>query len=311
MADAHKISSFGFAGSGEVDAGNAERLLNDLLPQDYPDGTAAIGGIYRPAKVPRSAQGLNAAVTWLENELGKRNVHGVDDLIETLAKRRDDDGDEVTLVMVWPAEPSDDDKELVLRARGAGIRVLDLAAALDTLTWEPPAPEVPEEAAPAEALPVEEVAAHVAGVIADEYTEMLITGLTGMIRDVVIQVLSDYGYGTGPSAPAPPPVSTVASGDQVSAVAAKLAAGRKAPVELPDGDEPPFDTETGTVKPANAVFRAESGAGSPDEEQFAFYMDPDGKYRRAKSRPKRGDTRVMLTAAQIDDLVQQGLVTDS
>lgn len=294
--------SFAFAGSGSVDAGNAAALLNDLLPEDPEPGVPGVGAVYRPVRVPRTSTGLNTVVTWLEGELGKRGVIASDDLVASLLKSRKE-GDNVSLVMVWPDEPDDEEKNLVLAARAEGIRVLSLGDAVDDLLWEPE-PEPEPESAPATSGPTaaEVAAAETALPVLEQLGADLARALTEIIRAVVRDELEKRSPATA--------TAKTASNADVEKIAAKLSVPRmpsKPAAKAETVEELPFD---GPHKPASTVFKSAPGADGDD--RIKYWVNEDGKYRKAGSqRRRRGETEAYLTPAEVDELVRNGLVVDN
>lgn len=128
-------ASYAFAGSGIVNEGNASALLDDFLP-------LKLGAVFRPERVPRSNKSLSAVITWLESKdvLGPRGTVPSSDVVQSLLDRRSE-GDDVTLVVIWPEEPGDDEVDLIRRAFANDIPVKNLAAALADLLYSDVFPE--------------------------------------------------------------------------------------------------------------------------------------------------------------------------
>lgn len=312
-------TSFAFAGSADVDPANVAALLNDLMPHDEADGTPGVGAVFVPERVPNQWTGLKAAVAWLEGELGKRAVHSVPNLIESLVERVKV-GNKVTFVIAWPDEPTDAEtfeveQALVLEAREHGIPVLNLAAANNDLLWEPE-PETPEDD---ELEPVvDAVATSLPGGLTDELWAHLRAALEAVIVDVLIRHT--------PSAPAPAPArakANVATPEEDARAAAKLSGkartsrtpAKAAATASTEIDEPPFDPPH---KPASTVFRhaPDSGGSTDTEERFKYYVvtaegdERYGRYRPGRTRMRRTEEPVMLTQEQIEDLVKRGLMDE-
>ena len=285
MADI-KTASYAVAGTGEVDEGNAASLLDNHLPQH-------LGAVYRPQRVPRSNKSLSAVINWLESPdiLGSNGTVASENLVEDLLARKTA-GDDVTLIVVWPSEPGEDDLALAKAAFDAKIPVKNLAAALDDLiedeVFPPPLPTKPEPQAEdtppfdppytnTETGEVTEAADVVAAQLASHLTETL----EQFIRRVVRQEMGKAN-GAEPATPAK---------------TRKPRATRAAkPTELPDG-------ASSTPK-----FSGDNQSGAGDEEKVAYYVNEDGEYRKAKTRPRRGETRVMLTLEEVDRLVEEGKI---
>lgn len=274
MAKIDAPSSYAVWGTGEVDEGNAAALLDDYLPE-------RIGAVYRPARVPRSNKSLSAVINWLESDdiLGPKGTVPSDDLIASLLERQEGEiHDHIELIVLWPADPSDDDKEFVTKARDAGIRVVSLGDAIDDLAWEPEQPagapgEAAEVPAPTEEI-VKEATAKVTVALGGDFGAIL----AGLLEQFVRGIVQDE-------------------------IERKLTAG-------PSAEPPPFN---GPYKPADTVFVAGPANAPADDdgtEKFAFYVNEDGRYRKAKARPRKGEQRVMLTQTEIDRLGQQGHISD-
>lgn len=120
------LLSVGVWGSGEVDPRAASALLNDYLPN-------TLNAVLRPENVGRGS--LRSVINWIEgdDQLGEAGTVGSSDLVRDLLALRDTEGDEVVLVVLWPATPSKEDIAFADSAVAEGIRVLDLCAALDEL----------------------------------------------------------------------------------------------------------------------------------------------------------------------------------
>lgn len=290
-------ATYAVAGTGEVDEGNAARLLDDLLPQK-------LGAVYRPARVPRSNKALSFVISWLESDdvLGPKGTVPSDDLTAALIARRTD-GDDVTLIVLWPAEPSEEDLKLVRDAFDAEIPVKNLSAALDDLLQDDVFPPSGEGEATGDAPSAESIAdavtEKVRASLGGDFGAQLATLLERFVRDVVVDELAlRFIVVTAPASVAPK--------EAVDKVAARLSGKGN---DAADTDVPPFE---GPYTPVAATFKSEAVIGGGDaEERVAYYMDEDGKYRRAKSRPRRGETRVMLTLEEVDQAARKELITDS
>ena len=288
----HRPSSFAFSGSGDAESENFIPLLDSNLPEDPEPGVSGIGAVYRPTRVPRANSGLGKVVTWLEGELGKRNVQASDDLVASLLHRREE-GDDVTLVMVWPEEPDDDEQKLVLFARAHDIRVVDLNGAFDDLQWEPEQPEVQEDPAEAETAPAAALA-KITELVPDDVADALLVALRAFVTDVAVEVFEQRS-GTG-GGPAKPSVNISGWGNlSPIEVDASRTYGKSSATQTPavaDESLPPFD---GPYK-------------DPALPTTAYFVNPDGRYRIARARPRKGDERVLLTKAEVDALDAKNLI---
>lgn len=113
-------------GSGETDPRSASALLNDFLPEK-------LGSVLRPETIGRGS--LRAVINWFEgdDQLGEAGTVGSSDLVRDLLACRDTEGDEIVLIVLWPAVPAEGEISFAESAMASGIRVLDLCAALDEL----------------------------------------------------------------------------------------------------------------------------------------------------------------------------------
>lgn len=294
-------TSVAFTGTGPIDEGNAVALLNDYLPQ-------ALGAVFRPTRVPRSNKSLSAVVAWLEDELktpdGKSGLIPTDDPVASLVGRRDDNGDDIVLIYLWPEEPSDEDMELVTKARAEDIRVMSLTDALDDLLWEPepvePEAEPAAEQGPpwdenADAQPgLQEQLSAAAQAVAGTFAQQLEATIREIVRDEIARLAAERGIAAPDAEPA------TARGKASKSAAPKAASKPKGTDEINDSG--------GTV--LSPKFQGASGGSDSEDDKITYYMSEEGRYRKAKSRPRRGEQRVPLTPAEVDDLVAKGLVDD-
>lgn len=255
-------ASFAFWGSGEYDISNpdAARVLDDELPQ-------AVKGVFRPERVPRHNKSLSAVIDWLESPdiLGANGTVPVENLLEALLARREA-GDTVTLVVLWPAEPADDEIAFVKEAHGAGIPIKNLCAGMDHLDLTP-YEDKPEEVPVIEAVPVEEIAAKVAEVIGSDYVDMLLVAIRGIVTETVVDFLESRGIGAA-SQPVPGPVA----------------------VRVPE-DKPPFD---GGV-PVSGVTK-----------EYFLNADGRVRPAKGRPKTTTKEQRVSLTEAEVAGYVAAG-----
>lgn len=284
--------SFAIAGSGEVDVeNNAAPLLDSYIPQ-------SIGAFFRPERVPRSNKSLSGVLDWLVSDdmLGAKGVRPSGDLVADLVASRDEHGYDPELIMLWPEEPSEEEIELVTRARAEGIPVKSLGDAIDDLLWEPeveeePAPE-PEPETPAVAEPVKEQAPELHPLIAAGLSEQRWSALRSALEEVVVDTVQRY------------------IGGQIAAAPVGVSPEPEAE------DKPPFDgpyekTPKFQAPPAGRAAR-------PSAMEYLKTGDgPDATYRLAASpvnrrprRPRANETRVTLTEEQIGELARNGKITD-
>lgn len=301
------VPSYALFGSGEVDPDNAAALLDDLLPAED------IGVFYRPVQVPRGTP-LKAVVDRLETPklLGPKGTLPADDLIEALVSRRKG-GDDVLLIALWPEEPTDEEKEMVTQARALGIRVVSIGDAIDDLLWEPE-PEVPDVEEPAEEAPAEKALAPAVIPVGtpSQVVNVLEAWVRAIVQDQIERMVLPASLVAAPATGSAPVASkaAVAPKEAVEKVAAHLAgksSGKAGPKEIEDN--PPFD---GPYNNSGPQFKAAPGGSADDEVRTAYYWaEAEDTYRKAKTRPRRGEKRVMLTDAEIDQHVRDGKVTDN
>jgi hypothetical protein len=295
-------ASYAFAGTGEVDEGNAAALLDDFLPQ-------TLGAVYRPTRVPRSNKPLSGVINWLESDdiLGPKGTVPSDNLIADLLSRRNE-GDEIALVVIWPAEPGEDELALAKEAFENDIPVRNLAAALDDLlkdaVFPPPPPAEPEPETPAEAsiAPTGDIQEDIARALTafDGVATQLAQNLTETLDLLVRRIVRDELAKVTAAAAAPPAPATTEKPAPAKRSRSRAPARTAAAAEIDNGSGP-----------ATPKFQDGGQSGSEGaDEKVAYYVNQDGKYRRAKTRPRNGETRVELSLTEIDKLVQDGMITD-
>lgn len=288
-------ASYAFAGSGDVDTGNASALLDDFLPR-------ALGALYRPERVPRTQKALSGVIDWLEGPevLGENGTVASDDLIASLLERREQ-GDDVALIVIWPEEPSEDEIALVTTAREQDIRVLSLGDAIDDLLWEPPAPEPDEPPAEETITPggdieddlVQAAVGAIDGVaeqLAHSFTESLALFVRRIVRDELAK------RDSAAAAPAAPAEETPAKPARASRASARGRASTRTETDEPSGRPP-----------ATAKF-SDGDKATQTTPTTKYYVNEDGHYRLAKARPRRGETPVELTPAEVKRAEEQGII---
>lgn len=287
MADITR-ASYAFAGSGEVDDGNAAALLDDLLPQ-------ALGAVYRPKRVPRSNKSLSAVIDWLESKdvLGQHGTVPSEDLIGEMLTRREV-GDDVTLVVIWPEEPGEDELALAKSAFENDIPVKNLAKALDDLLQDDVFPPEPAPEAAAETVPVPD------GDIQDDLVQATIGAFDGVAAQLAQNMVGTLELF----------IRRVVRDEmaKINGSGAPAAAPAKAPARGRRPAGPSTEIEDGPAKPPAAKF-SDGGKATDSTPTIKYYMNQDGQYRVAKTRPRKGEEPVELTAAQVKQLQDQGLIT--
>jgi hypothetical protein len=305
------LHSVGFFGSGKVDGATATALLNKDLPEK-------LGAVYRPSEITRRMATLSAVVDWIVSEVGEDGVWPSEDVVADLLERQSH-GDEISLIAILPDEPTEDELAVLKDAKENDIRVKDLAKALDDVDFDvyfpPPADEPsPEATAEAAAAPV---ASAEAALIPDSpfSNEALLGALSGYVTQIVYRVLHAEGLLGNPAAEqvaakvadeAAAPLKAAAARAKATTSAASKPATTRRPrraaadkaAELPDGDEdtPPFDPPYTEASDAAKTYK--------------YYVNPDGAYRLARGLPKRGEEIANLTQQEIDELTEQGLISE-
>lgn len=283
-----------YHGSADITADNAASILNNLLPEDPPEGEG-IGLVIVPSSVPRFRKGLKTVIGWLEGEVGKDGTIPADDVLAELLTRAeytDDDGnaqsDDLVLVMLYDPE-NDDDVLLAQRAHEDGVRVVNLAAAGDDLLFEEPEPEpepeVPaaEEAPPWQA-PAEDVAAAVA-----RATE------AGMATAAAQEAAGAVGPEARPVPGQGVSVTLSLSQDAIDLLAAAIVEALRQGGEL--ADVRVVERELASVTDISPVEKGVIGSTTEQAEGTTpyYYHEGNCKYRPARGRPKAGETKVYLT----------------
>jgi hypothetical protein len=126
MEETETYTSVALWGTGETDTRSASALLEDFLPKK-------LGSVLRPESTGRGS--LRSVINWLEgdDQLGENGTVSSVDLVRDLLALRDTEGDDIIFIALWPGSPAKADIALAESAVSAGIRVLDLCAALDEL----------------------------------------------------------------------------------------------------------------------------------------------------------------------------------
>lgn len=297
-----------YAGSGDQSDENVAALLDQLLPKN-------LGMIYIP-KLPKRVPagqpgqpGLRKAVNWLVKEVGESGTIPVDDLIKALLDRRENEGDEIALVMVFDPD-SEADVELANAAHDQGIRVINLAGAGDDLVFEEEAEPEPEaeETAPfdtAEPDAEDEAAlesvreriekATAAGVAAAQSAGPLPAPNQQTYSGIMVNIqLSLPVEGVEQIAAILAPAIVAAMGAQAAVAVAEIQAGeREATV-----------THIGTT----GVPTEEDPAGQPPGTVVYYYDRDKGTYRPARGKRRDTEQRVFLTSDQVKEVKDKRLL---
>ena len=286
-----------YHGSADITADNAASILNNLLPQDPPEGEG-IGLVIVPTSVPRFRKGLKTVIGWLEGEVGKDGTIPADDVLAELLTRaeyKDDEGndqfDDLVLVMLYD-ETNEDDVALAQKAHDVGIRVVNLAAAGDDLLFEDPEPETPPVAGEEETPPWEGTS------VAEQVASAAQAGV-----EAAQAVLEARGPDDSVGVPGRGVSVTLSlSQDAIDLIAAAI-------VRSMAKDSEPA-RELASVTDISPVEKGEIDAA--DEQApgtTAFYYHEDTcKYRPARGRPKAGESKVFLTDEGIKQVTQRKLL---
>jgi hypothetical protein len=115
-------------GRGDLAPENAVKLLEEYIPDN-------VGTVYRPEVVDREHQGLRNALDWFEAPefLGEGGAVPTTDIVQSLLADRENNGDEVYLLALWPAEATHEEFDFIELVQNSGITVFDLSRALDEL----------------------------------------------------------------------------------------------------------------------------------------------------------------------------------
>jgi hypothetical protein len=311
-------------GNGEADTRAASALLEDFLPKK-------LGSVLRPESIGRGS--LRAVINWIEgdDQLGENGTIASPDLLAGLLELSRTEGDEVLLVVLWPGAPTKEDIAFAESFLSEGIPVLDLCAALDELVItdemreaaDPtPVPEKPkrltkaqkEEAARLEAESQAMVvleseiakAAKIAEDINSQVQEPLSeTALLNAIREIVREEIRYALEIRDMEEGVPVPVTDAEKVEDLREEVTRLAKEERAKgrrgfagaisVRFPEPTE--FDPAKYS---ADGDPEGYGNYGPPFDGPYTdgalgYYMNDDGQYRRANGKPRRGETKVMLT----------------
>lgn len=354
MEETEAYMSIALWGTGEVDPRAASALLNDFLPDK-------LGSVLRPESVGRGS--LRHVVNWFEgdDQLGENGTIGSVQLHSDLVGLRDAEGDDITLIVLWPEAPTQEDIAFVEEFQASGVRVLDLCGALDELliTQEMretanPQPEKPkrltkkqkeeaeklnrelQEAKAKEVLELEIVQAaeiakrmesrgqemvtqttplDAAGIIQlDPWVEVGVPleAIRQIIREEIDRAFRNYGFekprvhvGQDPWIESPEVADSFLPPQEV------LDAARKKSKELAKrGSLSAMAEEVPVTHPATPLPEDDGSVpfDGPYLEGIEYYMTEDGNYRRSNGKPRRGETLVTLSIAEIDALQSAGQI---
>ena len=316
------LISTAYAGTGDIDEANVDALLNQILP----DGPLGMVFIPEGTIVKRNQPGLVKVVNWLqhnENGVGVEGTIPVKNLVAALLERNEklaadgDDEDELVLAMVYnPA--SGVDVNLAQEAHNAGIRVINLAAAGDDLTFddapdEPPAPEDPpfepdppkDEAKPKES-PAERVA---------KATE---AGKAAGAKATARKPAPEPPAPAVPVAASQEPLSMVITVPISQAFIDALAhaivqqMGSQAQAVVAPAELTLVRDETPGVNPSVPIGTAGGNkadpAGQPEGTAVYYYNEEKGSYRPARGTKRAGEERVYLTPEDVAEAKQKGMI---
>lgn len=307
------LLSTGYAGTADIDPANIDALLGQILP----DGPLGMVFIPEGTIVKRNHPGLVKVVDWLQNSPNGVGVEGtipVKNLVEALLERNaklaadGEEEDELVLVLLYnPA--SGVDVNLAKDAHEHGIRVINLAAAGDDLTFDDPAtetePEPPAEDPPFEPDPPKEETP-----VGRQVRKATDAGKAAGAKHAV----------TPAPEPTPAPVAPVvtpgvaiqftinmdpaAVNELAAAIVAAMGVQAQAVVEAPaESYEMASVTPIGT-----AGNNAADPAGQPDGTAVYYYNAEKATYRPARGTKRKGEERVFLTPGDIAEAKQKGMI---
>jgi hypothetical protein len=263
--------SVAFAGTGDTSEENVKALLDNWLPQSLEHVTV-------PDRIRRTHKGLNRVKDWLDEEIGESEISTaeVDQLCKVLDEHREG-GCEVYLVYI-PAEEWDEDAIESKVARACivnGIPVKDLTAGLDD--FEPPEP------------PAEQPAPRQRGKARRAAAEEVPADAPGDAQEPAEATASE-------DTPAPQEAAETLQAAQVGGVTVNLSAG----------------TIQALLALAGSLaedIKASVVAGLPDSAKpkvttYPFWVNEDGEYRprNVRGRPRAGEQKADLTAAEVEKL---------
>lgn len=259
----------GFAGAGEIDPKAIAALLDDWLPQD--DLV-----VFLPEKVSRSAKGLKAVRTWMEEVEQDFMVTGA--LVEDLVSA---DADKTFMVLLWGDEGDENSEDLLQAALAAGIPVKDLTHALDDLRIEEETPET--EDSPED---TEDATAAIGAIKRDpEPDEAQAAAGKNYVGKEEVEALGEEVYGTVDVGGGLGAQLGVLLEEMVRAVVSEMLAEalpKPGPVGRPRKDGIPAGQAT-----------------EDDEEVTVIYDEDTEEYLVAgRGRPKKGQTRVKMTRGE-------------
>lgn len=293
-----------YAGSGKLDKELAAHNLDQLLPDN-------LGMVYIPeGEIPRRKfPGLSGVVEWLTKEVGTEGTIPVPDLIEALIKRREAEEDDVALVLVHDPD-SESDVALARAAHEAGIRVIDLTKAGNDMLFE----DEPEEAPPFD---TEEAADDLSR--EDRPPTLDETLAKAESPGAAVARAAAAGLAAASARqPAGPPLSLTivlpVGQDFIDAMADAIvrSMGRQAEASVERASLTSVATgeAVAPVIPIGTTGAPGSGdvAGQPPGTSVYYYNEENATYRPARGKARAGETRVYLTADDIKEAREKGLL---
>ena len=323
------LISTAYAGTADINEDNVAALLGQILP----DGP--LGMVFIPEKtiVKRNQPGLYKVVNWLqhsEDGVGEEGTIPVPNLVEALLGRNTklaaDGEDEDELILVMAYDPASGlDASLAKEAHDAGIRVINLAAAGDDLTFDEPDPEPPAEdtppfepdeptdPTPAPEPPKESPAQRVrkareAGTTAARRTRA--PEPTAESPLAAEQAAADKRSAALAGIPASGGVqfnltiTVPAEGVATFAAAIVAAMGVQAQAVV----EAPAPLPSNVTPIGSAGGNAADPAGQPEGTAVYYYNEDKGTYRPARGTKRAGETRVFLTPDEVAEAKSKNML---
>lgn len=294
-----RATTYALWGLGELSPENAKALLDEYIAEN-------VGAVYRPERVTREHQGLRTALAWFEAPefLGDGGAMPSTDLVASLLNEREDNGDEVYLLALWPEVPTHEDFNFIEAAQRDGITVLDLSRAMDELDLtlysrpEPTKEEKAEARAVARAAAKAEKEANKPPAKTSAKKKLSDDAGDPSDTDTVITV----GV-TRPNVPVYDFVEEEARlWMEVEMAKALLDQAIKNYTETITVAMIPIreDIEAREDRPPFNADEVPPFLG--EEESTSFYWSPANGYRLAEGKPRRGESVRILTPEQIKEL---------
>lgn len=277
-------------GRGDIAQTNALVLLEEYVPDN-------VGTVYRPEVIDRKHKGLRTVLDWFESDdfLGQNGALPTVDLIQSLLDERNENGDEVFLLALWPEDPTNEEFDFIEAVQAQNIMVIDMCRAMDELDLSLYSRPVPtrEEKAEARAAAAEvkaEAKRARSRKLSDEVTtesksEPVTTESTSeepSDADLVREVIEDMFTGEELGAAILQAIDVYVE-NKVMEILARRAVeqAEKAEYIRKQADRPPFEPPY------------------VDEHTKPYFRNASGALRPAVGKPRRGEILVNLTPEEV------------